>query len=107
MADENTQELNGAGENESFEEFVRRQFALIFRRLDHLEIDVVDRFLQLSQQIRDLDARVEGEFKDLDAKVVRVEKRVKDLDYKVGPFIREQIDLRRDVDELLEAAELK
>ena len=64
-----------------FEEFVRKQFELVFVRLDRLEIDLraemVERFLQLSRQI-------------------------KDLDLKVNVFIREQTYSKDDVRELRE-----
>lgn len=47
----------------SFEEYVKRQFELVFTRLDGLETslrgEMVDRFLQLSRQIKRLDQKVD------------------------------------------------
>jgi hypothetical protein len=42
-----------------FEEFVRQQFELIFVRLDGLENNMAERFLQLSRQIKHLDQKVD------------------------------------------------
>jgi hypothetical protein len=42
-----------------FEEFVRQQFVLVFARLDSLEANMSDRFLQLSRQIKHLDQKVD------------------------------------------------
>ncbi len=42
-----------------FEDFVRQQFQLIFTRFDNLEIEMRERFLQLSRQIKHLDQKVD------------------------------------------------
>lgn len=46
-----------------FEEYVKRQFELVFTRLDGLETrlraEMVERFIQLSRQIRDLDQKID------------------------------------------------
>ncbi len=64
-----------------FEEFVKKQFELVFARLDKLEADLRaemnERFLQLSRQMRD-------------------------LDQKVNVFIREQTYIKDDIRELRE-----
>lgn len=55
MAEDN----NKSTENVPFEEFVKTQFELVFAKLDKLELEMVDRFLQLSRQIRHLDQKVD------------------------------------------------
>ena len=42
-----------------FQEFVKNQFELLFARVDKLELNMGERFLQLSRQIRDLDIKVD------------------------------------------------
>ncbi len=49
-----------------FQEFVKQQFELLFvqvnqtnQKVDNLRADVIERFLQLSRQIRDLDSKVD------------------------------------------------
>jgi chromosome segregation ATPase len=75
-----------------FEDFVRQQFAFIVERLDSIsdEIDglrqeMAEQVMQLSRQIRDVDAVIS-----------RAEERVRDLDYKLDEFIKEQIRLKRE-----------
>ena len=72
-----------------FEEFVRQQLATILVRLDGVENslrqEMVERFLQLSRQIRELDTRVG-----------KIEERVEDIDYKLDDFIKEQIRIKRE-----------
>ncbi len=58
-----------------FEDFVRQQLAMIVATLERIERDGIDRFLQLSRQIRE-------------------------LDQKVDIFIREQIYIKDDIREL-------
>ena len=55
MAEDN----NKSTENVPFEEFVKTQFELVFAKLDKLELEMVDRFLQLSRQVRHLDQKVD------------------------------------------------
>ena len=40
------------------QEFVKKQFEMLFIRIDNLETEMRERFLQLSRQIRDLDIKV-------------------------------------------------
>ena len=46
-----------------FQEFVKRQFEMLFARVDSLDLnfrtEMSERFLQLSRQIRDLDQKVD------------------------------------------------
>lgn len=42
-----------------FEEYVKRQFEALFARVDNLELNMNERFIQLSRQIRDLDIKVD------------------------------------------------
>lgn len=49
-----------------FQEFVKQQFELLFvqttqvnQKVDDLRREVIERFLQLSRQIRDLDSKVD------------------------------------------------
>ncbi len=64
MAEDNNKPTDGKSTDEvPFEEFVKTQFELVFVRLDNLESslrsEMVDRFLQLSRQIRHLDQKVD------------------------------------------------
>ena len=59
LENKSTQELE-------FQQFVRQQFELMFARMDRMEGEVaglrqelVERFLQLSRQIKDLDIKVD------------------------------------------------
>lgn len=79
-----------------FEEFVKQQFALILKQQADLRQEMLERFLQLSRQIRDVDAGV-----------IEVKEDVKDLDYKVMPFIKEQINLKRGLDELRDSLSIR
>ena len=93
-----------------FEEYVKNQFELMFVRMDGfdarmdkfdqrmggletkiagvesgLRSEMVERFLQLSRQLREVDTRV-----------AKVEERVEDLDFKVDGFIKEQLRMKRE-----------
>ena len=64
MPEDDTNNLDGQSTAQPpFEEFVRRQFELVFARLDSLEIslrtEMNERFLQLSRQIKHLDQKVD------------------------------------------------
>jgi hypothetical protein len=59
MAEENSSVDNRSTSPLSFEEFVRQQFGLVFARLDSLETNMTERFLQLSRQIKHLDQKVD------------------------------------------------
>jgi hypothetical protein len=82
MAEENDSIDNRSTSTLPFEEFVRQQFGLIFTRLDSLETNMTERFLQLSRQI-------------------------KHLDQKVGIFIQEQIYMKGEWRELREIVKPK
>lgn len=82
MSEDNNKNLDADSTDPlPFEDFVKNQFELIFARLDKLDFDLrtemIERFLQLSRQI-------------------------KDLDQKVNVFIREQTYIKDDVRELRE-----
>jgi chromosome segregation ATPase len=93
MSEENTKSQNGDSTNPlPFEDFVRQQFTAISTRFDNLSGEVnslrqemIERFVQLSRQIRELDTRVG-----------KVEERVEDIDYKLDDFIKEQIRIKRE-----------
>jgi hypothetical protein len=66
MAEENNSIENRSTSPLPFEEFVRQQFELVFARLDNLSNGVnglsqemIERFLQLSRQIKHLDQKVD------------------------------------------------
>jgi hypothetical protein len=67
MSEENTKSQNGDSTNPvPFEDFVRQQFTAISTRLDNLSGEVsslrqetVDRFVQISRQIKLLDQKVD------------------------------------------------
>lgn len=59
MAEENDSIDNQSTSPLPFEEFVRRQFELVFVRLDGLQTNMTERFLQLSLQIKHLDQKVD------------------------------------------------
>jgi hypothetical protein len=64
MTEENIKSQNGDSTGPvPFEEFVKKQFELVFARLDSLESglrgELAERFLQLSRQIKHLDHKVD------------------------------------------------
>jgi hypothetical protein len=59
MAEENNSIENRSTSPLPFEEFVRQQFGLVFARLDSLDTNIAERFLQLSRQIKHLDQKVD------------------------------------------------
>jgi hypothetical protein len=59
MAEESNSIDNRSTSPLPFEEFVRQQFELVFVRLDGLETNMAERFLQLSRQIKHLDQKVD------------------------------------------------
>ncbi len=59
MAEESNSIDNRSTSPLPFEEFVRQQFELVFVRLDGLETNMTERFLQLSRQIKHLDQKVD------------------------------------------------
>ncbi len=79
-----------------FEEFVKQQLALLLKQQAELRQEMLERFVQLSRQIREVSTGV-----------VDVKEDVKDLDYKVMPFIKEQINLKRGLDELRDSLSLR
>ena len=54
---------NKSTQDLEFQEFVKKQFELIFARMDNMEgglrFEMNDRFLQLSRQLRELDQKVD------------------------------------------------
>jgi len=86
MSEENTKSQNGDSTNPvPFEEFVKQQFAVVLARFDKIESEMVERFVQLSRQIMELNGRVG-----------KIEERVEDIDYKLDDFIKEQIRMKRE-----------
>ena len=78
MPDDETNGLNANVTGSTpFETFVRQQLEIIAATLERIERDNIDRFIQLSRQIRE-------------------------LDQKVDIFIKEQIHIKDDVRELRE-----
>ena len=76
MPEDDTNGLSaGTTGSAPFEDFVRQQLAMIVATLERIERDSIDRFVQLSRQIRE-------------------------LDHKVDIFIREQIYIKDDIREL-------
>jgi hypothetical protein len=66
MAEENNSIDNRSTSHLPFEEFVRQQFELVFARLDNMRSEVsrlrhemIERFIQLSRQIKHLDQKVD------------------------------------------------
>ena len=60
MPESNGENLESRATQElEFQEFVKKQFEMLFIRLDNLETEMRERFLQLSRQIRDLDIKVD------------------------------------------------
>lgn len=86
MSEDNTKSMNGDPTSPlPVEEFVKQQFSVILTRLDKIESEMAERFVQLSRQIRDLDARA-----------AKIEERLEDIDYKLDDFIKEQIRMKRE-----------
>jgi len=79
-----------------FEEYVKNQFEVVLARLDGVEsglrAEMVERFLQVSRQIRDVDERVQD-----------LGEQMRDLDEKVDTFIKEQLRLKRELREVQES----
>lgn len=67
MPEQNGDNLeNGSTQELAFQEFVKQQFDLLFARINKLDekvddvrLEMQERFLQLSRQIRDLDQKVD------------------------------------------------
>jgi hypothetical protein len=90
MSEDNTESLNGGSTNPTpFEEYIKAQFEMIQVRLTKIEAkieteaagirtEMVERFVQLRRQVRE-------------------------LDQKVDIFIREQIYIKDDIRELRES----
>ena len=90
MSENNTELNNGDPTSPlSFEEFVRQHLTGISTRLDSVENslrqEMVDRFLQLSRQILEVNNNV-----------AKIDERVEDIDYKLDDFIKEQIRMKRE-----------
>jgi hypothetical protein len=60
MSEENTRSQNGDSTNPlPFEDFVRQQLGVIAEQLGDLRQETVDRFVQISRQIKLLDQKVD------------------------------------------------
>lgn len=93
MSEENSRPLDENATNPvQFEDFVRQQFEMIASRLDRMEKEMVERFVQLSRQ--GLETREQ---------VVEAREDIRDLDGKVDHFIREHLRIKRDLRELQES----
>jgi hypothetical protein len=118
MSEEKTHSFDADSTNPlPFDDFVRQHLALLLKaqtemrekqerleesqkRLeenqDKLREEMIERFVQLSQQgLRQ------------EALIVKIREEIRDLDYKVGPFIKEQINFRRSLDEVRERVGLE
>lgn len=83
MSEDRTEPLNEHSTNPTpFEQYVMNQFELVMVRLDKMESEMVERFLQVSQH------------------VLKVNEKIDDLDEKVAVFIREQIHIKRELREV-------
>ncbi len=93
MPEDNNSDLNADSTNPiPFEDFVRQQLMALAAQVNSLREDTVERFVQLSRQIRELDARV-GRVQE---EVGNIREDVKDLDDKVDSFIKEQLKMKRE-----------
>ncbi len=100
MSEDNPESLNSNATNPTpFEEFVRQQFGMIVARLDRIEKDMVERFVQLSRQMMETKEQLQ-EVKD---QVAEAREEIRDLDDKIDPFIREQMRLKRNLRDLQES----
>ncbi|MGH9751319.1 MAG: hypothetical protein ACREA2_00915 [Blastocatellia bacterium] len=89
-----------------FEEFVRQHLALLIKQGNELreqqaksQEEIIERFLQLSRQIRELDerlGRVEERLGKVDEQVSNGREELQDLDDKVGAFIKDQLRMKRE-----------
>jgi hypothetical protein len=68
-----------------FEEYVRRQFESLHASIAGLRAETVERFLQVSRQVREVNEKVE------------------ELDEKIDVFIKEQIHIKRDLRDVRES----
>jgi hypothetical protein len=50
---------NRTAQELEFQQYVKKQFEMLFIRIDKLGTEMLERFLQLSRQIRDLDIKVD------------------------------------------------
>ncbi|MGH9938355.1 MAG: hypothetical protein ACREAM_19090 [Blastocatellia bacterium] len=103
MSEDNTKNL-GADSTDPlpFEEFVRQQLVALAAQMNGLREEMVERFLQLSRQIRELDSRVAKVEEEISKVRADIREDIRDLEDKVDPFIREHLKLKRDLRELLE-----
>jgi hypothetical protein len=61
VTEDNTNNLDGQSTNQPpFEEFVRRQFELLFTEIAGLREEMAEWFLKLSRQIKHLDQKTEA-----------------------------------------------
>lgn len=82
-----------------FEEFVRQTLAVVVkqqalmlerqddlqRQVNELRQEMVERFVQLSRQVKDMDVRL-----------AKLEERFEDLEWKVEDFVKDVIQLKRE-----------
>ena len=93
MTESNSNNLeNQPTQEPSFEERVSRQLELILTQLAAVQAEqatmrteMIEHFVQLSRQIREVEARV-----------ARTEERFEDMDYKLDDFILKQIRVKRE-----------
>ncbi len=122
MSDEITKKLDEvSGEEIPFEEFVRRQFALLHQRVNQMETglrtEMVERFVQVSRHVIEVKDEVgktnlivsetkEGVQK-LDDKMFKLSRQMRDLTDKVDVFVPEHLYLKRDVQDMQKTIEQK
>lgn len=101
MSEENTKKLYAEATTPlPFEEFVKQQFAMLLKQQAEIREEALERFLQLSRQYREIETRLAV----IEARLTAIEELYKDLDYKVDIFIKEQVNLKRELNKLKEAA---
>ncbi len=132
MSEDKTSSLNADSTNPlPLEDFIRQHFALLLKaqeemrenqkrleesqkRLEEnqnkLREEMVERFMQLSQQNlrqEEMMGKLEERIGRLEVLALKIREEIRDLDYKVGPFIKEQINFRRSLDEVRERVGLE
>ncbi len=119
MSEEQTKDLKSGATNPlPFEIVVTQQLAKIVSQLERLETQLREEmnegFAQLRAEMNERFAQVDArsvqtitELRQLSALSEQVNERITDLDYKVDSFIREQLNMKREITKLQEATGVK
>ncbi len=101
MSEELTKDLNGGSTNVlPFEIVVTQQLAKIVSQLEQLETRLRAEMSEGFAQVDGRFAQVHAELRQLSALSEQVNERITDLDYKVDSFIREQLNMKREITKL-------